>query len=239
MLSELPPEKKLLFFSCLAVILLSTAVVAYVSYARYSDYHSENRERELFYRKSVEERPAPREQFAKPVANYYAPVMESRLDIAGSAAFREKVGQALKLLKVKDARAYSMLTNYVYRIREDKKTDFRVESDVPTLLLRPSDLKTATWAAGAIAHELYKAVAYYDEQKKKRGAIFVPELSTSMPQSGPQSRDSHGPALSEEEIDKKACVYQLAVMKRAGAPVTELAAVETRIKSFSPQSPAE
>jgi hypothetical protein len=151
------------------------------------------------------------------------------MDIIGGKTFKDSINEALKLIFVYDREVFNELKEYIYVIREGLKTDFTVSGDLPEIVLtKKTAVRSATWCAGAIAHQLYLAKDYYQKIRIKR---------TSVPQIGekPDLKITPDPHrieyISDEDIEaleKQADRYQIELMIKTGAPTYEFKSIQNR-----------
>ena len=125
-------------------------------------------------------------------------------EIVGSVRFSNQVAQALLLLKTRDADAYLIVTNYVGRIKEGKRSGMWAYETPPTFeITDASAFYSITWCAAGIAHDSFHSKLYHDFQKAHAGK--VPDDVWT------------GPAAEQQCMQ-----HQLAVMQHIGAPKFEI-----------------
>jgi hypothetical protein len=93
-------------------------------------------------------------------------------EISGSARFSDQVRHALLLLKSRDIRAYAIVTNYVSRIKEGKRSGMWAYQKPPTYELSDTNaFYSVTWCAGTIAHDSFHSKLYHDYLKEHGGRV--------------------------------------------------------------------
>jgi len=96
----------------------------------------------------------------------------SDLEIKGSTEFINQVSQALALLKEKAPKAYSVVTNYVAKIEQGKRSGMWAYKDPPTYeMADATTFYSVTWCAGSIAHDALHSMLYHEHKKKHRGRV--------------------------------------------------------------------
>src|SRR5215471_10116724 len=74
-------------------------------------------------------------------------------EIIGSARFTDQVQRAILLLKTRDTNAYAIVTNYVGRIQEGKRSGMWAYKTPPTYeMSATSAFYSLTWCAAIVAH---------------------------------------------------------------------------------------
>jgi hypothetical protein len=128
----------------------------------------------------------------------------SGLEIRGTAQFSNQVQQALLLIKTRDPDAYLIVTQYVGRIKEGKRSGMWAYATPPTYEMSDKTaLYSVTWCAATIAHDSFHSKLYHDYKAAHGGS--VPRLAW-------------GGVLAEQLCMK----HQLSVMERIGASKWEL-----------------
>ncbi len=111
--------------------------------------------------------PAPPEHSASAVISH-----RDKPEVVGTAVFRERVRQALDLLKLRAPSAYSMVLRYVGRIEQAPHSGMRADSDPPTFLMSDATaMPSVTWAAASIAHDSYHSKLYHDYRDGHPGPV--------------------------------------------------------------------
>jgi hypothetical protein len=119
--------------------------------------------------------------------------------VIGSDPFRERVSQALSLLRARDASAYMVVTGYVGRIEQAPHSGMRAYGNPPTFLMSDATaMHSLTWAAAAIAHDSYHSKLYHDYKAAHQGDV-------------PRT------VWSGTQAEIKCMRHQLAVMRRIGS----------------------
>ena len=137
-----------------------------------------------------------------------APEEGKRFDsvvIRGTPEFRERVANALALLKTNSPAGHAIVTNYVGIIEQAKHSGMRASAKPPTFDLNErTAFYSVTWCVGTIAHDSFHSKLYWDylkEHAKKR----VPDK-----------------IWQGEEAEKRCLEHQVAVLKEIGAPTREI-----------------
>jgi hypothetical protein len=97
---------------------------------------------------------------------------EAEPEIVGSLPFRNQVHQALLLLKSRDTNAYAIVTNYVGRIQEGKRSGMWAYKTPPTYeISSKTAFHSLTWCTATIAHDSFHSKLYHDYRKQHAGAV--------------------------------------------------------------------
>ncbi len=146
----------------------------------------------------VSEAAEPEFPASPPIANGTGP------EVFGSAAFQERIHQALELLKARDPDAHAIVRGYVGRIEESAHSGMRAPANPPTFFLTWAAAKVSvTWAAAVIAHDSFHSKLYHDYRGARPGEV-------------PRR------AWGGIEAEVKCMRHQLAVMRRIGASQREI-----------------
>ena len=87
-------------------------------------------------------------------------------EIVGSARFTDQVQRAVLLLKTRDTNAYALVTNYVGRIEEGKRSGMWAYKIPPTYEMSDaSAFYSVTWCAAVVAHDAFHSKLYRDYRK--------------------------------------------------------------------------
>jgi hypothetical protein len=134
----------------------------------------------------------------------------SEPEVVGSTQFINQVRQALLLLKTRDADAYAIVTKYVGRIEEGKRSGMWAYKTPPTYEMSDSTaFYSVTWCAATIAHDSFHSKLYHDYQTAHSEAV-PDEIWTG--------------TSAEQQCMK----HQLAVMKRIGTTQFEIDYAQTQ-----------
>lgn len=128
--------------------------------------------------------------------------------IVGSPRYTAQVLKALDLLKTRDAAAYSIVTNYVGRIKESAHSGMWAYNNPPTYEM--SDVTayySLTWCTATIAHDSFHSKLFHEYEKAHRGPV----------------PDSVWTGVGAEQQCMK---HQIDVMKNIGAPSAEISYAE-------------
>lgn len=144
--------------------------------------------------------------------------------------FKPQVEKALELIWTADREVFNALKRHVYVIRMGDVTDFRIENGVPTIILTGrTALRSPTWCAGAIAHQLFVARNYFALERDRKRRALPPELAKPKPQGEVNAIDvDYSDMDSIEDFEKQADNFQFLLMQAIGAPSNELNAIRTR-----------
>jgi hypothetical protein len=124
--------------------------------------------------------------------------------ISGTPQFTNQVFQALALLLTKAPEAYTCVTNYMGKIEQGKKSGMWAYRNPPTYeMADQTAFYSVTWCAGSIAHDSFHSKLYHEYKAKHRG--LVPDK-----------------VWTDVEAEKKCLQHQLAVLKKIGAPKSEI-----------------
>jgi len=127
----------------------------------------------------------------------------SEPEVVGSERFSKQVRQALLLLRTRDADAYAVVTTYIGRIQQAKRSGMWAYRTPPTYEMSDATaLHSVTWAAATIAHDSFHSKLYHDYRRAHGGP--VPDAVWT------------GTAAEQQCME-----HQLAVMKRIGATRSE------------------
>jgi hypothetical protein len=128
----------------------------------------------------------------------------SRPEIVGSLRFSNQVHQAVLLLKERDAEAYAIVTNYVGRIQEGKRSGMWAYNTPPAYEMTDTTAYySLTWCAATIAHDSFHSKLYHEYQKAHAGP--VPDT-----------------VWTGTSAEQQCMAHQLAVMARIGATKQEI-----------------
>src|SRR5688572_9506659 len=87
-------------------------------------------------------------------------------EIVGSLQFSNQVHHALLLLRSRDTNAYGMVTNYIGRIEQGKRSGMWAYKSPPTYEMSDSTaFYSLTWCAATIAHDSFHSKLYHDYLK--------------------------------------------------------------------------
>jgi hypothetical protein len=126
------------------------------------------------------------------------------IEIVGTARFRDRVHEALALLKMKDASAFEIVTAYVKRIEEGKHSGMWAYKEPPTYQMSDATAyHSVTWCAATIAHDSYHSKLYHD-YKKSHAGLVPDEIWTG------------------RSAEQQCMKHQLAVMEHIGASKPEI-----------------
>ena len=126
------------------------------------------------------------------------------IEIVGSARFRNQVHDALFLLKTRDADAYAIVTTYVNRIEEGKRSGMWAYKVPPTYEMSDTTAYySLTWCASTIAHDSFHSKLYHDYQKSHVGPVPAE-------------------AWTGTAAEKQCMKHQLSVMEHVGATRPEI-----------------
>ena len=145
----------------------------------------------------------------------------SKLEIVGSEQFTNRFHQALALLEARDPEAYTLVTNYIGRIREGKHNGMWASRTPPTYEVGASTATASvTWCAGGIAHESIHSKLYHDYKNTHDGPV-------------------PGTIWKGTEAEKICMQQQVAVLQHIGAPRFEVDYARTQadghyVKASSP-----
>ncbi|HEX2966738.1 MAG TPA: hypothetical protein VHO84_13185 [Syntrophorhabdaceae bacterium] len=130
-------------------------------------------------------------------------VFGKEIQITGSAEFQNQIHRALNLLRNKAPDKYDTVLRYIGRIKESEKSAMWAYDDPPTFeLAYQTAFYSITWCASSIAHDSFHSKLYHEY------------------------RDSKGPipavAWTGKAAEKKCLKYQVATLKKIGAPKSEI-----------------
>ncbi|OGR43718.1 MAG: hypothetical protein A2X35_08645 [Elusimicrobia bacterium GWA2_61_42] len=170
---------------------------------------------------------AARPRSRLPLPEAYNP--ELGLDVQGPPEFKSQVTHALKLIWMADRDTFLFLKKNLSVIRNENKTGFYLDGG-RTVAALSSDhaFRSLTWCAGIIAHQAWHAWYELNTRKRTRRAPPPPgEADASVPEANPAKLDykSLGVILETED---RAFAFQLAVLRKVGAPAKETTPVLRR-----------
>jgi hypothetical protein len=131
------------------------------------------------------------------------------VDIRGSAAFRDRTIDAMKLLQTKSPSDFDEVCAIVTQIREDDRSGTDVER-ARVSIAKPSSMNVSlAWYASVLVHETHHARLYKTEHKHRDGdAVFAAEIE---------------------------CInIQLAALKRVGGDEREIAWLTSKVDGHHP-----
>jgi|SRR5579859_1042211 len=142
--------------------------------------------------------------FLATTQNHVDHTRASEPEIKGSAQFRNQVHEAVALLKARDPDAYVILTNFVGRIQEAKRSGMLAYNTPPTNEMSDATaFYSLTWCAATIAHDSFHSKLYHEYQKAHDS--LVPDA-----------------AWTGRAAEQQCMKHQLAVMERIGATTWEI-----------------
>lgn len=122
----------------------------------------------------------------------------------GSARFTNQVQQAILLLKARDTNAYAIVTNYVGRVQEGKRSGMWAYKTPPTYEMSDATaFYSLTWCAATLAHDSFHAKLYRDY--KKAHGDRVPDV-----------------VWTGTAAEQQCMKFQLSVMEHIGASKVEI-----------------
>jgi len=134
----------------------------------------------------------------------------SEPQIAGSERFSNQVHLAIVLLRTRDPKAYSIITNYIGRIQEGNHSGMSAYITPPTYEMADvTAFYSLTWCAATIAHDSFHSKLYLDYQKLHEGSV-PDEVWTGT------------------AAEQKCMKHQLEVMKQIGATPWEINYAKTQ-----------
>lgn len=145
------------------------------------------------------------------------------LDIQGPAEFQSQVTHALKLIWMADREAFLFIRRNISVIRAENRTGFYYEPGKVAASISPDHAyRSLTWCAGVIAHQAWHGWYELNSRKRARKAPPLPGTpDTSRPEANPLKVDYKGVADILETEDK-AFTFQLQVLRKVGAPASEI-----------------
>ncbi|MBI4656063.1 MAG: hypothetical protein HY746_04845 [Elusimicrobia bacterium] len=127
-----------------------------------------------------------------------------KIEIAGSAEFKQQVAKALILLRKKAPEEYEIVKKHIGKIEENERSGMLAYKEPPVYQM---SLKTAfysiTWCAGTIAHDAYHSKLYHDYEKRHGKPVPYDEWAGF-------------------EAEKKCIKYQLETLGKIKAPENEM-----------------
>ncbi|HUT85989.1 MAG TPA: hypothetical protein VMW66_04035 [Elusimicrobiales bacterium] len=225
----IPIEKKMekvLWFFLLASALFS-AVMVITRFVKSPDAEQESVREELKKLAQMQKEPS---KTRETVQGWSSEVTSFKIDIVGSEKFVKSVNEALKLIIIYNKPAIRDLREHIYVIREGLKTDFVIEANVPKIILTTNTaLRSVTWCAGAIAHQLYLAkVHYWQEMKSKVAKVPLPGKKSGLRVRANPAAATHITSAEIERLEKAADRYQVNLMVKIGAPIYEIRLIAKR-----------
>lgn len=135
------------------------------------------------------------------------------IEISGTPRFAESVRRALSLLEEHASDSLAIVLRHVRRIEEGPRSGMDVYASVPCLSLGELTVAASpTWLAGAIVHDAFHAVQFFEHPR------FVEGGAGSVPVE----------AWTGVAAEREANRVQLDVLRRLGAPAHELAYLEAQ-----------
>lgn len=144
------------------------------------------------------------------------------LDMRGSEEFKAQVTGALKLIWETDRDDFLFIKNNLSVIRSEDTTGFRFEEGRPVASISNDHaFRSMTWCAGIIVHQAWHS--WYETQNKKKARPAPP-----LPGQKQQRVYDFNPMLFERkdldallDMENRASLFQLQVLKKIGAPRAE------------------
>lgn len=157
------------------------------------------------------------------------------LDIRGSARFRLRIKDALKLIWLRDRETFSFIKRYIYIINSGNKTEFYMEGDQPAAVISDAmAFRSVSWCAGVIAHQAWHSFAHYKAQGRLAGAPPEPGTQQDLAVDANPLKAKYVSLAAVRQLEKTACDFQLKTLEEIGAPARELDQVANRApKLFS------
>jgi|GEM_PF-1056833 len=145
------------------------------------------------------------------------------IDIQGPPEFKSQVTHALKIIWMSDRDTFLFLKKNLFVIRNEDETGFYMDDGRPVAAISTAQaFRSLTWCAGIIAHQGWHA--WYNLTKKKKSRIAPPlpgEKDERVLDVNPARFDIKrlDDVLS---VEQKAADFQLEVLKKVGAPASEI-----------------
>lgn len=135
--------------------------------------------------------------------SFITDVFGKEIEITGSVEFQDQIHRALNLLRSKAPDQYDTVLKYIGKIEQGDKSAMWAYENPPTFQM--ADLTafySLTWCASSIVHDSLHSKLYHD-YKDNRGPI---------------------PAMvwTGKAAEKKCLKYQVATLKKIGAPKSEI-----------------
>lgn len=145
------------------------------------------------------------------------------LDIQGPDEFKSQVTHALKLIWMADRDTFLFIRRNLTVIRSENRTGFYAEPGrMAASISGDHAFRSLTWCAGVIAHQAWHGWYELSGRKRARKAPPLPGTpDTSRPEANPLKIDYKG--LGDIlETEDKAFSFQLEVLRKVGAPASEI-----------------
>ena len=161
------------------------------------------------------------------------------LKMSGSRGFKRQITEALRLIWLYDKSSFKFVRKYIYEIKSSNSTEFLIENGIPIIVISDKNAyKSVTWCAGIIAHHTFHAYARVVKNRGKKSKIIPPVPGTK---SGKVNLDGINPLAVDFTgletilaIEDKASLFQMKLLKKIGAPKTEINLIKNRNpKDFS------
>lgn len=213
-----------LLLPAVSLLLLAAATLAVLKYADYLPGYGRKQAPDVF-----SPRPAPAQAKKEKLPGTEG--ISFQLRVAGSPEFEKSVKAAAFLIWKNDIESFKFIKNYVYVIRRADKTDFSVETGVPTAFITDNTaLYSPTWCAGAIAHQAFHSYLYY-----RRKHFYSTKAAPPAPGKAPAFRPPPYMTVADDSdfssalrLERDADRFQIRVMKKTGAPRAEIKLIEKR-----------
>lgn len=153
----------------------------------------------------------------------------SGVDIQGSPEFVNQATRALKLIWLSDRETFFFLKRNLFIIRNEDKTGFYLDGGRPVAALsRDHAFRSLTWCAGVIAHQGWHAWYTLTKNKKSRPAPPPPGEKDEREFRVNHANFDYKGLDAIFYIEDKASAFQLAVLRKVGAPARETGPVLRR-----------
>lgn len=144
------------------------------------------------------------------------------LDINGSPEFKAQVTDALKLIWDADRDTFLFVKANLFVIRNGDKTDFYLEDGRPAASISNDHaFRSKTWCAGIIAHQAWHAWYAENRKKKARREPPLPGEPEKLRLDLDLNRMEYRGMDALLDMENRASLYQLDVLRKVGAPRRE------------------
>ena len=161
---------------------------------------------------------------------------DSKLKMTGSAGFKRHITRALELIWIYDRSAFKFIRENIYEIKSANSTTFVFENGIPCVFISDRNAyKSLTWCAGIISHHAFHAYARRLKNRDKKKKTVPPLPGKKRHEFRVNFMDMNYTDLDTViAIENKASDFQMRVLKKIGAPKSEIRYIKNRDpKDFS------
>jgi len=156
-------------------------------------------------------------------------ITEAALEVKGDDNFKSQVTHSLKLIWLSDREDFLFIKKYLSVIRNEDKTEFYLDDGRPVAALsKPQANRSLTWCAGLIAHQAFHAYIKFNFPKKQKVRPPLPGDKDKREFFVNPAALNYTSLNSILDMEARACSFQVQILRKIGAPRSEINALLRR-----------